>query len=191
MKHVRIGVPVFAIVLSLIVVSAHMATTRHVIASDADPIARWHHTLGDDHCPRYDLEPDDCEGTSVMELRNSLKLHDKTLSIVVSEYTKLSRFKSLLEASGLRKHIEAEGPFTIFAPNNAAFTGSFATFLEAPLEARKVQQLRQVIARHMVAGEITWEHLAGRKTVLTTLAGSEITIDGTTGLLVGRARVTH
>jgi uncharacterized surface protein with fasciclin (FAS1) repeats len=143
-----------------------------------------------DYCPEQYVETDDCEGLSVRELKADLKAHGKTLAVVISDYAHLSRFMSMIEASGLANEIDREGPFTIFAPKNSAFSGAKGLSTNTVLETATKAQLREAVAGHIVVGEVTWQRLAGRRTVLTTLAGGRIMIDGTSGISAGNARVT-
>ncbi len=142
------------------------------------------------HCPDYFFEADDCEEVPLQDLRAELRSQGKTLAVVIGDYEKLRRFGSLIEASGLLREIEAAGPFTIFAPTDQAILAANLGSLGLQSDPGAREKLRQTIADHIVAGEINWEQLAGRRSELTSLSGSKILVDGRSGIRIGRSRIT-
>jgi uncharacterized surface protein with fasciclin (FAS1) repeats len=89
-----------------------------------------------------------------------------------------------VKAAGLVKTLEGKGPFTVFAPTNAAFDklpdGTVASLLKPENKA----QLTNVLTYHVVAGDYSAEKLAkkakanGGKLDLKTVEGEHITIEG-------------
>jgi uncharacterized surface protein with fasciclin (FAS1) repeats/plastocyanin len=62
---------------------------------------------------------------------------------------KLDTFIQALRAAGLAEELEGEGPFTIFAPSNAAFEA----LGQGTLDQMNQEQLRTVLRHHVVEGE--------------------------------------
>ena len=141
-----------------------------------------------DYCPKYFFEADDCENMPPQDLRAELRSQGKTLDAVMADYKKLQRFRSLMEVAGLRRKIESAGPFTIFAPTDQAILG---TKLASQIDFATRNTLRRVLEDHIVVGEFSWEQLAGRRSVLTSLSGSKLVIDGQVGIRIGRSRITN
>jgi uncharacterized surface protein with fasciclin (FAS1) repeats len=89
-----------------------------------------------------------------------------------------------VKAAGLVDTLEGKGPFTVFAPTNAAFDklpdGTVATLLKP--ENKK--QLTNVLTYHVVAGDYSAAKLEkqakahGGKLNLKTVEGERITIEG-------------
>ena len=93
-----------------------------------------------------------------------------------------------MEVAGLRRKIESAGPFTIFAPTDQAILG---TKLASQIDFATRNKLRRVLEDHIVVGEFSWEQLAGRRSVLISLSGSKLAIDGQVGIRIGRSRITN
>lgn len=66
----------------------------------------------------------------------------------------LSTLVAALTRAGLVDALNANGPFTVFAPTNAAFSAFLAANSFANLEAVPVDVLKQVLLNHVVSGEI-------------------------------------
>lgn len=100
-------------------------------------------------------------------------------------------FKTLVaavQAAGLVEALKSPGPFTVFAPVDAAFEalppGTVQTLVQNP------PQLGRILKFHVVAGKYTKADLAQHDT-LTSLEGSTIPIDLTDGFEVKNATVVQ
>jgi len=101
-------------------------------------------------------------------------------------------FQTLLaavEAAGLVDTLRGEGPFTVFAPTDAAFAKLPAGTVEHLLEPAQRDQLVKLLKNHVVAGRVYSEDaLAAGKA--TTLAGLPLKIEVRDGVaLAGGARL--
>ncbi len=67
----------------------------------------------------------------------------------------LSNLVAALQSADLVAALQADGPFTVFAPTNAAFEAFLAANNFASLEDVPVDVLTQVLLNHVVAGEFT------------------------------------
>ena len=93
----------------------------------------------------------------------------------------LTRFLRAIEDAGLAETLAGAGPYTVFAPTNAAVA---AAGLPEDTEA-----LRRVVGFHIVPGMFTTDFLTGVDVRYATLEGSSLDVDGTGGLTVNGAAI--
>jgi uncharacterized surface protein with fasciclin (FAS1) repeats len=86
-----------------------------------------------------------------------------------------------LTAAGLVDTLKTTGPFTVFAPTDAAFAKLPAGTVEALLRAENRAQLISILTYHVVPGKITSNQLLDTVTPATTVQGRQATIDGRNG----------
>lgn len=89
-----------------------------------------------------------------------------------------STLVAAVQAADLVEALQGPGPFTVFAPNDAAFAklppGTVQTLVQNP------PQLARILKYHVVSGSYTREALLQLGTV-TSLEGAPIPIHGTEG----------
>lgn len=93
-------------------------------------------------------------------------------------------FKTLaaaLTAAGLVDTLKTTGPFTVFAPTDAAFAKLPAGTVENLLKPENRAQLISILTYHVVPGKITSNQLLDKVTPATTVEGRKATIDGRNG----------
>jgi uncharacterized surface protein with fasciclin (FAS1) repeats len=96
---------------------------------------------------------------------------------------------SAVEAAGLVDTLKGEGPFTVFAPTDAAFAKIPEDQLEALL-ANKTQ-LTEVLTYHVVAGKVMSTDLTDDMSV-ATVQGENVTITlDDEGVMVNEAKVVQ
>ncbi|NLF30980.1 MAG: fasciclin domain-containing protein [Planctomycetes bacterium] len=96
-----------------------------------------------------------------------------------------------LEAADLADRLREEGPFTIFAPTDAAFDRLGEGARQSLLEPENRQRLREVATRHVVPGKVVAIDLIGLET-LGTLSGGELNVNVVNGkILINGAVVTQ
>lgn len=96
---------------------------------------------------------------------------------------------SLVKRAGLAKTLSSKGPFTAFAPNDAAFKKVPPSTLKGLRKDRSA--LRQVLLYHVVSGRYPAKRLAGRRSI-ETLAGARVKVRTRGGSVrVGGARVVQ
>ncbi|MBD3615873.1 MAG: fasciclin domain-containing protein [Gracilimonas sp.] len=83
----------------------------------------------------------------------------------------LTTLVSLVADAGLVSTLEGDGPFTLFAPTNAAFEEISST-----LETLTAQQVEEVLTYHAVAAEALSGDLSDGQTI-TTVQGEDITVN--------------
>jgi uncharacterized surface protein with fasciclin (FAS1) repeats len=114
---------------------------------------------------------------------------------IVETAASAGNFTTLLaavEAAGLADVLKGEGPFTVFAPTDAAFEKLPEGTVESLLEPRNREQLQEILTYHVVPGRIMSSDLAGQSTTAETVEGGELEIDATgSGVMVEGATVTQ
>lgn len=93
----------------------------------------------------------------------------QTLMDVIQTNKQLTDFATLVEAAALDDNLAQDGPFTVFAPTNAAMAS-----LEA-VTAQSGATLAEILLYHIVNGRYTSTDVANRS-LLPTLMGDQITI---------------
>lgn len=94
-----------------------------------------------------------------------------------------------VQAAGLVDTLKGPGPFTVFAPTDAAFAALPAGTVENLLKPENIDQLRAVLTYHVVPGKVTSDQLAGQFISVGTVQGGTVTVDGRSGVMVGNASV--
>lgn len=112
---------------------------------------------------------------------------DNTIPGIAAGNPDFSTLVDALVQADLVGALSGEGPFTVFAPTNDAFSNLPA----GTLESLSIDQLTSILTLHVLAAEVASGDLAPEQTV-TTLNGESIfvTFDGTTVTVNGNAEVT-
>ncbi|MEO6213922.1 MAG: fasciclin domain-containing protein [Vicinamibacterales bacterium] len=87
-------------------------------------------------------------------------------------------FKTLaaaLQAAGLVETLKGAGPFTVFAPTDAAFAKLPAGTVENLLKPENLDKLRAILTYHVVAGKVTAAQV-GKMTSAKTVQGEMVKI---------------
>lgn len=101
-----------------------------------------------------------------------------------------STLVAAVQAAGLVDTLKGDGPFTVFAPTNAAFAALPAGTVETLLKPENKDQLVKVLTYHVVPGAVTSDQLIGQRLTVATVQGQTVHIDGTHGVRVNSSRVT-
>ncbi len=87
-----------------------------------------------------------------------------------------------VKAAGLVDTLSGKGPFTLFAPTNAAFDKLPAGTVDTLLKPENKDKLAGILTYHVVSGKLTAEELAamvdkmGGKAELKTVNGEQLTV---------------
>ena len=95
-----------------------------------------------------------------------------------------------LTAADLVDTLKGDGPFTVFAPTDAAFAALPAGTIDTLLMPENRDQLVAILTYHVVPGAVTSDQLAGQQQSVATVNGANVQIDGRDGVMVGNANVT-
>lgn len=101
-----------------------------------------------------------------------------------------STLVAAVQAAGLEDTLRSDGPFTVFAPTNAAFAALPEGTVETLLMPENRDQLVSVLTYHVVPGAVTSDQLAGQRLNVATVQGQTVHIDGTDGVQVNDSNVT-
>ena len=100
-------------------------------------------------------------------------------------------FSTLVSAvvkAGLVDALSGEGPFTVFAPTNAAFDALFAELGIAGIDDLTAEELTPILLYHVVSGNVLSTDLANGE-VPTLKEGSSITVDLSSGVMINESNV--
>lgn len=111
---------------------------------------------------------------------------------IVDTAVAAGQFKTLaaaLGAAGLVDTLKGPGPFTVFAPTDAAFAKLPAGTVENLLKPENKAQLTAILTHHVVPGNIPSSAVVGKTQDVKTVNGTSLTVNGTNGVKVGNATV--
>jgi uncharacterized surface protein with fasciclin (FAS1) repeats len=98
----------------------------------------------------------------------------KTIVDIAGKSKYLTTLVSALKAADLVETLAGEGPYTVFAPTNAAFAKLPKGTLKNLLKPENKEQLKQILTYHVVSGAQTSKLLKSGK--IDTVEGSKITL---------------
>jgi uncharacterized surface protein with fasciclin (FAS1) repeats len=96
--------------------------------------------------------------------------------------TQLSTLATALNLAGLDSSVSGRGPFTLFAPNNTAFSRLPRGRLIELLRASNKHALAALLAYHLVRGRVTTATM--KPGSLMTLSGATVTVSKSGGQIV-------
>ena len=105
-----------------------------------------------------------------------------------------------VKAGSLVETLSGTGPFTVFAPTNAAFAALPAGTVDTLLKPENKAQLQSVLTYHVVSGKLMAKDVlaaitaGGGKAVVTTVQGGKLTasvMGGKVMLTDAKGRVSH
>ncbi|MBL6903953.1 fasciclin domain-containing protein [Gammaproteobacteria bacterium] len=94
-----------------------------------------------------------------------------------------------VQAAGLVDVLKGDGPFTVFAPTDEAFAALPAGTVENLLKPENKDQLTAILTYHVVPGKIMSADIAGKTAEVTTVQGSDISVNAMNGVMVDNATV--
>ncbi len=94
-----------------------------------------------------------------------------------------------VQAADLVETLKGEGPFTVFAPTDAAFAALPEGTVEELLKPENKDRLVAVLTYHVVPGKVMSADIAGKELEAETVQGSTVAIDATDGVTVDGANV--
>jgi uncharacterized surface protein with fasciclin (FAS1) repeats len=92
-------------------------------------------------------------------------------------------------AGGLVETLKGAGPFTVFAPTDAAFAALPAGVLDALLLPENKDALAQILAYHVVAGKVMAADVTDGD--VATVEGQNVTLSTADGVTVNGAKVVQ
>jgi len=113
-------------------------------------------------------------------------------SDIVDTAVEAGSFKTLVaavKAAGLVDTLKGTGPFTVFAPNDAAFAKLPKGTVEDLLKPENKAKLASILTYHVVSGKVMSKDIAGKALKEKSVQGSEISIDAKKGVMIDNASV--
>jgi uncharacterized surface protein with fasciclin (FAS1) repeats len=95
-----------------------------------------------------------------------------------------------LKAADLVKTLKGKGPYTVFAPTDAAFAKLPKGTLDSLLKPENKAKLQAILTYHVLSGKVASGDIAGKKLSVATVEGSKLSINATKGVMVDKAMVT-
>lgn len=112
----------------------------------------------------------------------------KTIVDIAAGDKRFSTLVAALKAADLVETLSGEGPFTVFAPTNAAFAKIPKATLKKLLLPENKEQLKKILTYHVVSGAVLSKTLKSGE--VPSVEGSNITIKvSKAGVMVNNARV--
>ena len=101
-------------------------------------------------------------------------------------------FKTLVaavKAAGLVDTLKGKGPFTVFAPTDAAFAKLPEGTVASLLKPENKSKLLAILTHHVLAGAVPSSAVIGNKLSPKTVNGTSLSVDGKKGVMVSGAKV--
>ena len=100
-----------------------------------------------------------------------------------------STLVAAVQAADLVDTLKSEGPFTVFAPTDEAFSALPAGTVENLLKPENKDQLIAVLTYHVIPGKVMSADIAGKTLEVDSVQGSAISVNATNGVMVDNANV--
>ncbi len=94
-----------------------------------------------------------------------------------------------VKAAGLVDTLKGKGPFTVFAPTDAAFAKLPKGTVEDLLKPENKEKLVAVLTYHVLPGKVMSKEIAGKKLNPKSVQGQTIAVDATKGVKINDATV--
>ena len=117
--------------------------------------------------------------------------HSKDIVDIAAANEDFETLVAAVKAADLVDTLKGEGPFTVFAPTDAAFDALPEGTVEDLLKPENKDQLVAVLTYHVIPGAVMSGDIAGKEMMVETVQGSEVSIDATDGVMVDGATVVQ
>ncbi len=131
--------------------------------------------------------PDIMADNGVIHVVDKVILPPSVVNIAVDNENFTTLVNAVVKA-GLVDALSAEGPFTVFAPTNAAFEALFNTLGISGIDDLSAEQLIPILTYHVVSGNVLSTDLVGGE-VSTLNPESKITVDLSSGVKINSSKV--
>jgi uncharacterized surface protein with fasciclin (FAS1) repeats len=130
--------------------------------------------------------------TTTTEADDNGDTADQTIVEIAASDPNFSTLVSLVQAAGLAETLSGPGPFTVFAPTNAAFAAVPADVLEQ-LQADPEGALAEVLQLHVISGEVLAEDATDAAgSCVDTVGGGKVRVEKQGDqLTIGGATITQ
>lgn len=125
-----------------------------------------------------------CAATSDVQPTTAVKPAAAAEKDIVETAIAADDFNTLVaavQAAELVETLQGDGPFTVFAPTDAAFEALPAGTVEDLLKPENKDQLVSVLTYHVVPGKVMSSDLLGKTFEAETVQGTTVDINATAG----------
>ena len=126
--------------------------------------------------------------TAIMATPAFAGSHSKDIVDTAVDAGTFTTLVAAVQAAGLVDVLKGDGPFTVFAPTDAAFAALPAGTVENLLKPENKDMLTAILTYHVVAGKVMSTDLSNNM-MAATVEGSEMTIMTEGGVMVDKANV--
>ena len=112
---------------------------------------------------------------SIVTLTACAEMGEPDIVDVAASNDDFSTLVAAVSAAGLVETLKGDGPFTVFAPNNAAFAKLPAGTVDSLLQPENIETLQSILTYHVVAGKVMASDVVGLSSA-TTVNGKDVHI---------------
>ncbi len=114
--------------------------------------------------------------------RRRSRKHKKDIVDTAVSAGSFNTLVATVKAAGLVKTLKGKGPFTVFAPTDAAFAKLPAGTLESLLKPENKSKLAAILTCHVLPGKVMASDIAGKSLKVATVQGSKVSVDAMKGV---------
>lgn len=146
---------------------------RQTISTESSPLLIADESVETDGMLVATASPSTADG-GVM-VGGAMMVPSRPIPVNASEAQNLTTLVAAIKQAGLAETLSGPGPYTVFAPTNAAFEKLPPTTLQSFMTPEKKAELSGLLTYHVVPGTLDASMLtSGRK--LTTVQGEQLTV---------------
>jgi uncharacterized surface protein with fasciclin (FAS1) repeats len=134
-------------------------------------------------CLLVACQPGEREREGAVDTGEEAARAETTLGAAIAQSEDHAQLRDALGQAGLADTLEGPGPYTLFAPVDAAFAAIPADAREQLMSAAERQRLTALLSHHIVPGTVTAEDIAnavergeGGRAEIQTLSGGNLMI---------------
>lgn len=122
-----------------------------------------------------DNQADMNSSSQQMEQQTEVVEEQADIVALASDTESLSTLVSAVQAASLVETLQGDGPFTVFAPTNQAFSALPAGTLDTLLLPENKEQLQAILTYHVVSGNVMASDLSDGQEI-TTVQGEKLRV---------------
>ncbi|MDX2142769.1 MAG: fasciclin domain-containing protein [Rhodospirillaceae bacterium] len=115
----------------------------------------------------------------------------RNLMAMAAEIGSFKQLQRAIEVADLTEALEGEGPFTLFAPTDEAFSKLPKAALEDLLRPHNLEKLNKILKHHVLAGRVVSKDFLGKRLEAVPLAGEALLLDARKQMKIGGAKIVR
>ncbi len=128
-------------------------------------------------------------GTETTPVEPGAATEGKTVVALAESNKEFSMLAKALKAAGLTETLQGKGPFTVFAPTDAAFAKLPQDAVQDLLKPENKEVLLKILNYHVVPGQVLSSDLKSGEVKSVEGGPISVKVDGANGVMVNDARV--